>query len=100
MRAIARSRKWGLVPAIAIALLAALAATSGAATVTIGPKLAGATVSSSIVCEISGGCTVAQKTPSYISPVAGTIVRWRVKGAAGPLTLRVLDGNTAGPAVA
>jgi hypothetical protein len=80
---------------IAIAALLMLgAANAGAAPVRLGPNLATATPSGTVECENKNGCTVAQKSSGYTSPVTGTIVRWSVKGAAGALTLRVLDGNT------
>jgi hypothetical protein len=73
---------------------------AGAATITLGPTLSSATVTSQLKCGNTKGCTVAQKTPSYTSPVTGMVVAWRVKGAAGTLTLRVIDGNTGGAGVA
>ena len=77
-----------------VALPAAFGGVAGAAITTVGPKLSSFTVKGPIECEDVAGCTVSPKTPSYTSPVNGTIVGWRVKGAAGALTLRVLDGNS------
>ena len=68
----------------------------GAAIVTVGPVLGSATVEGHAECESPSGCLVAQKTPSYTSPVTGKIVGWRVKGAAGTFSLQVLHGNTGG----
>jgi hypothetical protein len=73
-----------------------LAAPAPAAIVTVGPVLGSATVEGHAECESPGGCLVAQKTPSYTSPVTGKIVGWRVKGATGTFSLQVLHGNTGG----
>ena len=72
------------------------AAPAGAAIVTVGPVLGSATVEGHAECGSPSGCLVAQKTPSYTSPVAGKIVGWRVKGATGTFILQVLHGNTGG----
>jgi hypothetical protein len=72
------------------------AAHAGAAIVTVGPVLGSATVEGHAECESPSGCLVAQKTPSYTSPVTGKIVGWRVKGATGIFSLQVLHGNTGG----
>ncbi len=72
----------------------ALAATpAGAAIVRVGPKLEDETIAGHYECTAKEGCTLSQSTPSITSPVDGTIVGWRVKGANGVVTLRVLDGN-------
>jgi IPT/TIG domain len=83
---------------IAIVVLAALAAGPAAAkTITVGPeKLGMTTPGKGLECATVGGCTVTAKTPSYTSPVDGAIVKWRVKGSEGSLTLRVLKGNKGG----
>ncbi len=69
-----------------------------AATVRLGPDLNGLDTEfvSRYTCLIAGGCTFSQATPGYASPVSGAIVRWRVAGSTGQLTLRVLSGNTGG----
>ena len=72
------------------------AAPAGAAIVTVGPVLGSATVEGHAECGSLSGCLVAQKTPSYASPVTGKIVGWRVKGATGTFSLQVLRGNTGG----
>jgi hypothetical protein len=72
------------------------AAPAPAAIVTVGPVLGSATVEGHAECESPSGCLVAQKTPSYTSPVDGKIVGWRVKGATGTFILQVLHGNTGG----
>jgi IPT/TIG domain len=71
-------------------------APAGAAIVTVGPVLGSATVEGHAECGSPSGCLVAQKTPSYTSPVTGKIVGWRVKGATGTFSLQVLRGNTGG----
>jgi hypothetical protein len=83
---------------VAILLLLTMtgASTADAATVTVGPDLAGAVGVNTFSCNVVGGCTYSQESPSYVSPVSGTIVRWRVLRGHGPLTLRVIDGNTGG----
>ena len=88
----------------ALALVASatviLSTAAGAAIITVGPNLGGATVSGHVVCEHPGkagtvsACLFAQDMPSYESPVSGAIVAWRVKGATGNLALRVLHGDT------
>ncbi len=84
----------------ALACLCALAAaTAGAAIVTVGPKLSEKTIGGHYECTASGGCTLSEDTPSFTSPVTGAIVKWRVKGAHGPVGLRVLNGNKAGSLV-
>jgi hypothetical protein len=99
------SRGWMLVPRLGSCLLACalfpcagglFAAPAGAAIVTVGPVLGSATVEGHAECGSPSGCLVAQKTPSYTSPVIGKIVGWRVKGATGTFSLQVLDGNTGG----
>jgi len=72
------------------------APSAGAAIVTVGPVLGSATVEGHAECGSPSGCLVAQKTPSYTSPVTGKIVGWRVKGATGTFSLQVLHGNTGG----
>jgi hypothetical protein len=94
-----------LVPRLGLCLVACapllcvgglFAAPARAAIVTVGPVLGSATVEGHAECGSPSGCLVAQKTPSYTSPVTGKIVGWRVKGATGTLSLQVLDGNTGG----
>lgn len=86
----------------ALALLAScllfvwVPASALAATVTLGPNLTGLTSGTSYTCGIAGGCTLSQGGPGYVAPVSGVIVRWRVIESTGPLTLRVLNGNTGG----
>jgi large repetitive protein len=95
-----RSRKRA--SSAALALLASCllffwaAASAPAATVTLGPNLTGLTSGTKYTCGIVAGCTFSQAGPGYVAPVSGVIVRWRVIGSTGPLTLRVLNGNTGG----
>lgn len=85
-----------LICAALICAGALLAASAGAAIVTVGPVLASATVEGHAECGSPSGCLVAQKTPSFTAPVTGKIVGWRVKGATGTFSLQVLRGNTGG----
>lgn len=82
--------------AVATCLLLGFATAAAASPVTLGPDLNGATSGTSFTCGVVGGCTFSQGGPSYISPVSGVIVRWRLIGSTGPFTLRVLNGNTGG----
>jgi hypothetical protein len=87
----------GLVACASLICAGALfVAPAGAAIVTVGPVLGGATVEGHAECGSPSGCLVAQKTPSYTAPVTGKIVGWRVKGATGTFSLQVLHGNTGG----
>lgn len=89
--------------AVVVALLA-LPAGAHAADVTIGSNLAGA--ANSNVCSAGIACTYLQTsggTPVAVSPVTGTVVRWRLKAGSlgGPVKLRVLrPGGTTFTAVA
>lgn len=88
------SRRSLLATVVAVAAFAALALPAGAgAAVTIGPDLTAAP-SNTFSCNVPGGCTYAQKTPAYTSTFNGTVVGWIVRGGSGPLTFRVIDGNT------
>jgi hypothetical protein len=90
----------------ALALLTTTVVLAGAATpaaahlITVGPTLNRITVEHHAICAHPGGaattsaCMYAQDSPSLTSPVNGTIVAWRVKGAVGQVALRVLSGNT------
>ena len=84
--------------ALLVSSLFLLISTAGAeaATVTLGPDLTGLSTGTHFTCGIAGGCTLSQGTPSYAAPVSGVIVRWRVIDTTGPLTLRVINGNTGG----
>src|SRR5690242_16981042 len=91
------------IPRLALALAALLCALMAAdvgaargATVTLGPDLTTAVGVNTFSCNITGGCTYSQQSPSFVSPIDGTIVRWRVLRGHGPLTLRVISGNTGG----
>ena len=77
-------------------LLLIPAAGAEAAPVTVGPDLTGLSTGTHFTCGISGGCTFSQAAPSYVAPVSGVIIRWRVIDTTGPLTLRVINGNTGG----
>lgn len=66
------------------------------ATVTLGPDLTTAVAVNTFSCNIPGGCTYSQESASFVSPIDGTIVRWRVLRGHGPLTLRTISGNTGG----
>ncbi len=66
---------------------------AAAETVTVGADLGGVETTT-FGCGASGGCTYAEASPGFTSPISGVIVRWRVLDGYGPLTLRVLDGNT------
>jgi hypothetical protein len=98
-------RSWCPSPGIglrfaSLAAVCALSATcvtpASASTVTVGPDLSAAVGVNTFSCNVVGGCTYSQESPSYVSPVSGAIVRWRVLRGHGPLTLRVIDGNTGG----
>jgi hypothetical protein len=87
----------------AVALLAstllplAAAPAASATTVTLGPDLTGISTSGThFTCGVTGGCTFSQGAQSYVSPVSGEIVRWRVAAGTGTFALRVLKGNTGG----
>lgn len=71
-----------------ICAFAAFATTARGATVTLGPDLTTAVGVNTFSCNVPGGCTYSQESPSYVSPIDGTIVRWRVLRGHGPLTLR------------
>ncbi len=80
-----------LVAAAAVAVL--LAPTADAADVTIGSNLAGA--ANRNICVDGFSCTYVQTTggaPVAVSPVDGTVVRWRLKAGStsGTVKLRVL----------
>lgn len=78
--------------ACAVALLAARA---GAAVVSVGPELKNLNAGGhNVECASGSSCLVSQKSPSYISPLTGMVVGWRVKASSGTLTLQVLAGNT------
>lgn len=73
-------------PLLAIIPIAALSicATASAGVVTVGSPLAGPFLQGS--CGVGGGCTLidlglVDPGPPVISPVSGTIIRWRVEGA-------------------
>ncbi len=89
-----RRRRASILATLAAGLTLAAAPSAGANTVTIGSPLT-ATFSGSAVC--SSPCTVSQSAlpgAKLTSPVDGTVVAWRVKGASGPamegFKLRVL----------
>ncbi len=91
-----RSRLRPCLAALALLLCGgALAAVpAGAAVVSVGPELKSLTVGAhNVECTSAAGCLLAQKTPSYTSPVTGMVVGWRVKGSSGTLTLELLKGN-------
>ena len=84
--------------ALFAAVLGLLLLPAGAgAAVTIGPSLS-TPHTTTFSCGVVGGCTYSQGTPAYTSPMNGVVVRWAVRGGSGPLTLRVITGNTGGPA--
>jgi hypothetical protein len=85
---------------IATALVAGLLAPAGeAADITIGSNLAGS--ANTNICSASISCTYVQTSggaPVAVSPVDGTVVRWRLKAGStgGTVTLRVLRPAGAG----
>jgi hypothetical protein len=80
---------------VLVCALALLAAPAGAAVVSVGPELKSLDAGGhNVECTSGSGCLVSQKSPSYISPLTGMVVGWRVKASSGTLTLRVLHGNT------
>ena len=60
----------------------------------LAPTETGLSSGAAFTCGVAGGCTFSQGAPSYVSPVSGAIVRWRVIASTGSFTLRVLEGNT------
>jgi hypothetical protein len=64
------------------------------AATTIGPDLLSAAPTNTFSCDVVGGCTYSQGAPTYTSPISGTVVGWIVRGASGPLALRIINGNT------
>jgi IPT/TIG domain/PASTA domain len=98
----ARGRRAGrigmmaLAPAIAWALIAAVAA--GATTVTVGSVMPPTFTSTPFEgVRTQFNTTLPETGANLASPVNGAIVRWKVQGAVGgPFTLRVLHPNGAG----
>lgn len=85
------------VAVLASCLLLSAPAGAAAATVTLGPSsLAGLSSGLDFTCGVAGGCTFSQGGPSYVSPISGAVVRWRIVDSTGQFTLRVLNGNTGG----
>jgi hypothetical protein len=81
---------------LAVAALGVLALQEPASATTIGPDLSAETPKNVFSCNIPGGCTYSQETPTYTSPISGTVVGWMVSGSKGPLSLRIISGNTGG----
>jgi hypothetical protein len=84
-------------PLLLVAAIAAALAlpSSASAAQTFGSDLSGTSFSNVGACTGANGCTFVQYdnlTPTYTSPIAGVIVRWRIRaGSAGsPVKLRVL----------
>ncbi len=71
-------------------------AMASAETVTVGANLQTAVYANAFGCAVEGGCTDAQTEAAFVSPISGTIVRWRVRDSSGALTLRTF-GKTGGP---
>jgi hypothetical protein len=98
----------GMVTGFVAGALLAVGAAPASAAVTIGSDMTAATEADD--CGFPGlSCTVLQETLSNHtfavpnipgSPGRGVIVRWRVKGATGPLRLRVLRPGPSGRVVA
>jgi hypothetical protein len=74
----------------------AVAVPASAETITIGANLQTAVYANAFGCAVVGGCTDAQSSPGFVSPISGTIVRWRVRDSSGALTLRTV-GDAGGP---
>ena len=93
MAATRRIRATWIAGAVVLASVLVLPARAPAADVTIGSNLAGAATNN--VCSGGISCTYVQTsggTPVAVSPVAGTVVRWRLKAGSlgGEVKLRVL----------
>ena len=80
---------------LAASAVAFLASPAPVVATTIGPDLS-TPPTNVFSCNIVGGCTYSQGTPSYVSPISGTVVGWIVRGSSGPLTFRIINGNTGG----
>jgi hypothetical protein len=81
---------------LASCLLLWSATAATASTITLGPNLNGASSGTKLACVVAGGCTYAQSSPGYVSPISGVIVRWRLIESTGTFTLRVIHGNVGG----
>ena len=84
-----------VIATISAVLLLGFGASSASAATTFGADLTTLQVNT-FSCDIAGGCTYSQGSPSYTSPASGVVVRWRTRGSSGPLTLRIITGNTGG----
>lgn len=87
-------RKLGLAAGLAALAVLTTGGNASAAITTVGADLSGPPTGSPFGCGAPGGCTYAQNTPAFVSPVSGTILRWRVYSLGGSFTLRVIRGNT------
>ena len=76
-------------------------AVASAKTVTVGADLQTAVYANAFGCNVEGDCTDAQTSSAFVSPISGTIVRWRVRDSSGALTLRTFGavGSPIGPTI-
>jgi hypothetical protein len=88
----------GLLAIVVAGLMAAIAGTASANTVTVGSVLPPNPVSEPVgEIQTFFNTALPEKGASLASPVSGTIVRWRLQGAkGGPFFLRVLRPNGLG----
>jgi hypothetical protein len=93
--AVSRARSFLGLAAVLLAPLA-VAAPVAAETITLGANLQTAVYANAFGCTVEGGCTDAQTSAGFVSPISGTIVRWRVRDSSGALTLRTV-GEAGGP---